>query len=73
MRERQAGGPSVPGGGLQRAHGDGTTSPLSAVCKEALSCCMVDTSRPTGLLTGLGFWWLQGCKKLVEGPKPPPG
>lgn len=46
---------------------------LSAVCKEALSCCMADTSRPTGLPTGLGFWWLEGRKKLVEGPKLPPG
>lgn len=47
--------------------------PLQAVCKEALSCFMVDTSKPTGLPTELGFWWLGGHKKLVEGPKPPVG
>lgn len=48
--------------------------PLQAVCKEALSCFMVDTSKPTGLPTELGFWWLGGGhKKLVEGPKPPLG
>lgn len=32
--------------------------PLQAVCQEALSCFMVDTSKPTGLPTELGFWWL---------------
>lgn len=75
MGDRQAGGPSVPEVGLQRACEDGTVTPckFSAACKVALSCFMVDTSKPTDLLTELGSWHLGGHKKLLEGPKPPLG
>lgn len=55
------------------AKGASTLCTSGAVCKEAISCFMVDPSKPTGLLAGLGFCWLWGHKKLLEGPKPPLG
>lgn len=69
MEEWQAGGPSVPEEGPAK-EGTATRRTPGAVCKEANGCFMVDPSKAIGLPTELGFWCMEGHKKLVEGPKP---